>query len=89
MHIFIIIIIIVIVVTDPTQYGTGWTFGPPEVPALLKAVDSALGTYRREPQVWLDLQLNGMCKDLSWGRAAYQYEEIFKWAKNEGAICPR
>ena len=60
--------------------GTGWTFAPPDVPAMLGAVDLALTTYREHRESWEELIRNGMRQDLSWNRAAEQYEQIFTWA---------
>lgn len=47
---------------------------------MLEAVDLALGTYRQHKQSWHQLMLCGMSKDLSWDRAAREYEQIFEWA---------
>lgn len=55
---------------------------------MLRMLDTALSVYRGQQDVWTDLQLNGMCRDLSWARAAAQYEEIFTWSKIDNAVCP-
>lgn len=60
--------------------GTGWTFAPPEVGAMLGAVDRALEVRWHRPDQWQALMRNGMTADLSWNRAALQYEQIFNWA---------
>jgi len=62
------------------KVGTGWTYSPCDVPAMLDAVDLALTTYRSHPDSWEALMLSGMSQDLSWNKAAEQYEQIFEWA---------
>jgi starch synthase len=62
------------------KVGTGWTYSPCDVPAMLEAVDLALTTYRSHPESWKKLMLSGMSQDLSWNKAAEQYEQIFEWA---------
>ena len=66
-------------VTDG-EIGTGWTHFPCDVPAMVAAIDFALETYRSHQGSWQKLMLSGMGKDLSWDRAARQYEQIFEWA---------
>lgn len=69
----------VTLLTADGQIGTGWTYSPCTVPAMLGAIDLALTTYRQHHRSWEALMLSGMSKDLSWGRAARQYEQIFQW----------
>ena len=47
---------------------------------MMGAIDLALTTYREHRASWEALMRNGMAKDLSWNRAAEQYEQIFAWA---------
>ena len=68
--------------------GTGWTFSPPNAEAMLGALDSALTTRWHSPQAWQTVQRNGMQADLSWDRAARDYEQIFNWALMDNAVSP-
>ncbi|CAK0737501.1 hypothetical protein CVIRNUC_000923 [Coccomyxa viridis] len=60
--------------------GTGWTFNPPSADAMLACVDRALETRWHNRKNWNALIGNGMTSDLSWDRAAKDYEQIFSWA---------
>lgn len=60
--------------------GTGWTYTPCDVGAMLAALDLALQTYHNHRESWQGLMRSGMNKDLTWDRAAQQYEQIFEWA---------
>ena len=62
------------------EIGTGWTYSPCDVGAMLGSVDLALETFRNHKKSWAALMRNGMQKDLSWDKAAEQYEQIFEWA---------
>eukprot|EP00191_Tetraselmis_sp_GSL018_P001478 CAMPEP_0177599634 /NCGR_PEP_ID=MMETSP0419_2-20121207/13107_1 /TAXON_ID=582737 /ORGANISM="Tetraselmis sp., Strain GSL018" /LENGTH=669 /DNA_ID=CAMNT_0019092399 /DNA_START=189 /DNA_END=2198 /DNA_ORIENTATION=- len=67
--------------------GTGWTYSPNTVEALLSACDNALTTYRSHHESWTALQVRAMSQDLSWNRAAKQWEQVFTWAKIDPAYC--
>ena len=58
--------------------GTGWTFAPASEEALLDAVSAALQIYERHPDKWRRIQLAGMRRDFSWGRAARQWESVIE-----------
>ncbi|KAG2439232.1 hypothetical protein HXX76_004594 [Chlamydomonas incerta] len=58
--------------------GTGWTFAPASEEALLDAVSAALAIYERHPDKWRRIQLAGMRRDFSWGRAARQWESVIE-----------
>lgn len=60
--------------------GTGWTFQPPSADAMLSCVDRALEIRWHNQKDWAALIRNGMTSDLSWDRAAKDYEQIFNWA---------
>lgn len=47
---------------------------------MLQAVDLALKTFHGHEDSWRVLMQEGMSKDLSWNRAAEQYEQVFNWA---------
>lgn len=56
--------------------GQGWTFAPAAIEPMVAAVSSAVHLYREEPDKWQALQLRGMSLDVSWERAAQQYEQV-------------
>lgn len=58
--------------------GTGWTFDPPTVPALVRAMKAVVQVYRHEPERWRNIQLEGMKQDFSWTRAAASYEQVIE-----------
>ncbi len=36
-----------------------------------------MGCYARTPQVWQQLQRNGMSQDFSWDHGAAEYEQLY------------
>ncbi len=63
---------------DPTTgSGTGFTFVPYTVEALLGAVQRAVDAYHR-PADWRRLMRNGMTCDFSWRRAAGRYLDLYR-----------
>ena len=60
--------------------GTGWTFSPPDAPAMLRTLDAALAVRWHQPDRWAAIMRAGMTADLSWDRAAAEYEKVFGWA---------
>ena len=67
--------------------GTGWTFTPPEVGPMMGAMANALETFHSYPDSWQKLMRSGMAQDLSWDRAARNYEELFEWTFNDPPQC--
>ncbi len=65
---------------EDSERGTGWTFGPPTADAMLRTVDAALHVRWHQPEAWQAVMRNGMTADLSWNKAALQYEQVFRWA---------
>lgn len=66
---------------DPDgEEGTGWTFSPPDADAMLATLDRALKVRWHQPDVWAAMMRAGMTADLSWNRAAAEYEQVFAWA---------
>lgn len=61
---------------DSEGDGTGFVFGPAEVPPLVEAVERALATYR-DRDAWRALQRRGMATDVSWRRAAAEYRDLY------------
>lgn len=62
---------------DCAAMGTGYTFSPATLDALVDTLSSAVRLYSEEPEAWRALQLRGMRSDFSWGHAASQYELLF------------
>ncbi|CAI5965910.1 unnamed protein product [Closterium sp. NIES-64] len=60
--------------------GTGWSFSPLTQEAMMGALWTAIQTYREHKDSWQGLIQRGMTQDMSWNRAAQQYEQIFEWA---------
>ena len=56
--------------------GTGWTFWPPEAPALVQAMQGAVGVYRGQPRRWRAIVDRGMRQDLGWESAAAAYARV-------------
>ena len=66
---------------DPwNNEGTGWTFREMNEESAKQAISNALETYRKHPDSFRDIQMNGMTKDMSWDGAAEEYEKVFRWA---------
>ncbi|KAL9998473.1 Granule-bound starch synthase 2, chloroplastic/amyloplastic [Helianthus debilis subsp. tardiflorus] len=67
---------------DPyNESGVGWTFNRAEAGQLIHALGNCLLTYREYKQSWKGIQQRGMTQDLSWNKAAQNYEEVFVAAK--------
>jgi starch synthase len=60
--------------------ATGFCFDSGDAEKMLAAVDRALDLYRKAPEAWRALQLNGMRQDWSWERSARQYVEVYRKA---------
>ncbi|KAI5072640.1 hypothetical protein GOP47_0012746 [Adiantum capillus-veneris] len=60
--------------------GTGWTFSPLSKEAMLGALWTSIQTYREHKASWQGIMRRGMEQDVSWDRAALQYEQIFEWS---------
>ncbi|GJP32218.1 hypothetical protein CLOM_g16813 [Closterium sp. NIES-68] len=60
--------------------GTGWTFSPLTKEAMMGALWTAIQTYREHRDSWTRMMERGMLQDMSWNKAAEQYEQIFQWA---------
>ncbi len=43
---------------------------------------------RNDERAWKGLQAAGMVQDLSWEKAAKQYEQLFGWALMDPAVKP-
>jgi len=70
-------------ITDPLEAtkknpATGFLFDKYEGKAFMKALDRAMSEYRRHPNKWRELQINGMSKDFSWNKSALKYAELYE-----------
>eukprot|EP00899_Mesostigma_viride_P003260 jgi/Mesvir1/12935/Mv05952-RA.4 len=63
-----------------TGSGTGWTYSPNTAKALLDTAWTALGTYWHHKESWSAMMTRGMQQDMSWEKAAIEYETTFEWA---------
>jgi starch synthase len=59
--------------------GTGFKFGPYAAPAMLEKIREALYFYS-QPEIWRQIQRNGMAVDNSWSAAAKRYLELYDQA---------
>ncbi|GAX77059.1 hypothetical protein CEUSTIGMA_g4505.t1 [Chlamydomonas eustigma] len=58
--------------------GTGWTFSPATVEAMMDALGAAVQLYSDDRLAWQEGQKRCMRKDFSWVQAALQYSKLFK-----------
>lgn len=58
--------------------ATGFVFDKYDAKAFLKAIERAITMYKKHPDQWRELQLNGMNKDFSWHNSAYKYAELYE-----------
>jgi starch synthase len=64
--------------SEKTGKGTGFTFGEYTVRALVRAVEQALGVFKRNKEAWRALQLAGMAEDHSWDVSAREYVKVYR-----------
>ena len=57
--------------------GTGFVFQDPSFESLQQAIGRAL-EYYKQPQLWEQLQRNGMSQDFSWTQSARDYEKLYR-----------
>jgi len=63
---------------DPnTKKGNGFKFGPYSGPAMLEKIREAIYFYS-QPDIWAEIQRNGMTVDNSWSAAANKYLELYR-----------
>jgi starch synthase len=69
-------------ITDASREGlrsgkaNGFNFGTFTSPAMMTAVDRALGAYR-DGKAWTKIVRTGMKQDWSWGNSAREYEGLY------------
>jgi starch synthase len=59
-----------------TNKGNGFKFGPYSAPAMLEKIREAIYFYT-QPDIWVEIQRNGMTTDSSWSAAANRYLELY------------
>jgi len=57
---------------------TGFVFEKFEAKSLENALKNALKVYYDYPEVWRQLQINGMKQDFSWNKSAKEYLKLYK-----------
>ena len=57
--------------------ATGFQFFEPTTPALTGALERACDLYRQAPEIWRQMQQNGMAKDFSWLNSARTYAALY------------
>lgn len=70
-------------ITDPLDatkkdHATGFLFDKYDGKSFWKALERAIGVYKKHPAKWQELQVNGMSKDFSWNKSAYKYAELYE-----------
>jgi starch synthase len=65
----------------PPRAGTGFHFADADPFAVGFALDRAVRTYRADPALWRQIQLNAIAQDFSWQRAAGAYEALYERAR--------
>lgn len=60
--------------------ATGFVFGPPDAEALLAASNRAIDAWH-DRRLWRRLQRNGMAADFSWAKAAADYLDVYRAAR--------
>jgi starch synthase len=58
--------------------ATGFLFDKYDGKSFWKALERAIGVYKKHPAKWRELQVNGMAKDFSWNRSAHKYAELYE-----------
>lgn len=74
-------------VTDPALdegRATGFVFHPVTAEALGRTVDRVFALWNR-PDLWRQVQRNGMARDVGWAASARQYAALFQDLVNEKA----
>ena len=70
--------------------GTGFLFHDAAPPAFYEAIRSACSIYHDKPEVYAEIQRNGMLSDFGWAASASAYEDIYDWAiqaRNAAYAC--
>lgn len=60
-----------------TGQGTGFSFAGKDAASLKMVYDYALNIYYNQPEVWRQLQIQAMTKDVSWQASAQRYLNLY------------
>ncbi len=63
--------------TRPADERNGFTFDTPDTMGMEPALTRAIDCFRKEPEKWQQLMLNGVRKDFSWRHAAPEYVSLY------------
>ena len=66
-----------------TNKGNGFKFGPYSASAMLEKIREAIYFYT-QPNIWVEIQRNGMTTDNSWSAAANKYLELYREIAGSG-----
>ena len=66
-----------------TNKGNGFKFGPYSASAMLEKIREAIYFYT-QPNIWVEIQRNGMTTDNSWSAAANKYLELYREVAGTG-----
>lgn len=67
--------------------GTGFSFGPLSDEGMIQSLFEAVDVFRHQPDQWERMQVRAMTQDLTWGRVAADYEQVFEWAMADEPFC--
>eukprot|EP00793_Prasinoderma_coloniale_P003127 PRCOL_00006594-RA len=67
--------------------GTGFSFQPLSEEGMLNSLFEAVEVYRHDKAAWERIMKRGMTQDLTWGRVAKDYEQVFEWALADPPFC--
>ncbi len=64
-------------IDEDTKNGTGFVFRSFDHPSLTKTIRRAMRYWSAMPDLWTEVQVNGMTRDWSWSARAVEYEVIY------------
>ena len=64
--------------TSAGREGNGFVFDGTDDNSLHSALDRAVAMYKGEPTAWHELALRNMGEDVSWGKSAKSYVEVYR-----------
>ena len=60
------------------EEGNGFVFDGTDDNSLHSALDRAVAMYKGKPAAWHELALRNMGEDVSWGKSAKSYVEVYR-----------
>jgi len=67
---------------DTVNDKVGFSFKKYSAPILYKTLDKTLTIFYNQPQIWRQLQINGMKQNFSWDKSAKEYLKLYIQLKN-------